>query len=343
MLSFGALALLTFAWIFSEVEKKRPIPDNNPRIAIAVQDCAGSHSKGPVSMLGLPSAVKFVKPDRPCARVVTPELTARVEYFEGPYGQIRFLDIYARPVNSKDLTIWIVGGPRGGAMPSEDHFFYKQFSAALVRKSWRVLIPEYLGTRFRSRFPKSDINAAAREIISFARALRHAYPSSRIRFVAHSAGALVAVTALESYAIPTVLIAPPLVSIADIAARPAVFGLPPDANTRQIVFYATDPMGNPQKVTASGIVQSKSFVGSRSSWSLSDYLSKLTPKRRRCIGIVVGSKDSRIGLARLGKLHRNFPEVPVRIVYGMKHSPQSASISAGAIEAVNSIDTSHCS
>lgn len=270
----------------------------------------------------------------------------RIESFThlGPHGYYRLLYLKRRDQAPQRLMIYLAGGPRHATTSLGVERFRVELVVSLAaRDGTGVLVPEYLGTRNRSLYPRADTGPAAEEVLGIADLLRSSRPRAAVSLVAVSAGTYVALQSLRRRAVPTVFVVPPTASGREFLADTAGTDVLPNARGERVRFYRYRREHELEEATATIEEQLSAFLGRDFDRSLADLIGELPPLRRGCLAIVYGTEDRRVRNERLAEVRRRFPSIPISAVEGMGHGPANEEQAEALAHTVAAVMPRRCS
>lgn len=249
----------------------------------------------------------------------------RVERFfgSGPHGRYRIVYLKLSSQTVERLIIFVAGGPREVSTGFGRRPFNSDAVVGLARQPGAgVVVPDYLGTAFRSLYPASDVEAAADEILDLVRRLRVAHPRREVVVAAASAGSLVALEVLRHEQVPVTISFPAFNSFKDAVERPQLAGFPADVATRISRFYRyNEQRTGVELVTTTFGDQLRAFAGVLYNADLRELVARIPPAHRSCLAVIYGTKDARTHVWRAAEFQLHHPSVPVTALDGMGHGP----------------------
>lgn len=197
------------------------------------------------------------------------------------------------PAEPRILVVQIIGGP--GGYP---------FAPLLSRKLWDEhvrlakggtawITPAYLGTSTRSTYPRSDYPYAVEEITEYVRFLKSTFPLAKLMIVGQSMGAILASDVSSRVRVDHLILVSPL-----FWSPRKAFGYFEKQSPRDfsaVHLNIVDPNSARLLKIASPIRSDllfENYLGSVFDMSLRE---QLRSPRARCIDIVYGKMDQRIG------------------------------------------------
>lgn len=232
--------------------------------------------------------------------------------FESSHGAIPILII--RSVSSQDrgVIVFLPGGPGGGLLAQGVSNPATAIWMRLADRGYTIIGLGYSGSLYgkRAMQPGADLEKADRQTASYLRYL--SATKSRVRAVVGiSAGAHVALAMRRVEGIPTLLLSPPI-----------------DAPSRLVALMKEKPAGLAyySRILSGGQseeARTAAFFGPYYDRTLGEAILS-SSGATRCLSILVGSEDDRVGLSELDGLEEIRGAPRVRLIEGMGHGPRSA-------------------
>lgn len=245
--------------------------------------------------------------------------------FRGEEGDMPILVIAPLQRRPKGTIVYLVGGP-GGELVT--HFLSHPSDYVpikLVEAGFLVAIPGYSGTAYGSVYPKSDLPVAVRQITEYYVSFIRRLSNSSVTLLGGSAGAFPAYLVARKFSdVPAVLLSPPLSAPKQIVKRLKLNPASRGAYSRSIelpqrkVGQRLPALKRP--VLVSEEARTASFFGLAYNLSLIDLFDKY-PLAEKRVSLLVGTKDSRIGIEKLTAFRKRYPAVDVRLLPEIDHSP----------------------
>lgn len=264
----------------------------------------------------------------PCSWFYSEGVLFSLRYMRGPESDYRFLDLLPDKWNG-EITIYIIGGPRGTIVRGEFENERRNYPFNIAHSfSRRVIIPEYLGTLYRSRYPKSDLESAANEIKELIKKLLPYVPLNKITLVAHSAGGLLAIQVAKVMPVRALLISPPLASLREISERPNLYGFKESAldHMRRFETQVTTGAGSEiNNAVAPDLTQVRAFAGEAFGKDLMKQIADMPIHSRALISIAIGEEDKLYRPEDVEKLCKSIQRKQISIWKGLGRSPDTMS------------------
>lgn len=261
----------------------------------------------------------------------------------GIIGEYRV--VYTKLLNQpiEGFAILLRGGPRSYSFNTDKRFYSELVYALPSTANFGVLAPDYMGTQFRSVYPNSDLAIAATEIIQLSAAIEALHSDLSRVIVAESAGAFVALQMLKDVPVPTVLISPLVTSFDDLLTDPSGTDLESSDPEKLRSFYRYVPgTTRREKVSVPADDQIRAFAGAVYGKDLATLINELPKSRRACLAIIFGSEDKRVKIWKVPEFRAKVPDIPIRMIEGMGHGPESPEEAAVLARTVREMMPTSC-
>jgi pimeloyl-ACP methyl ester carboxylesterase len=242
----------------------------------------------------------------------------------GGRGALPVMAVVPRNKRVRGVLVYLVGGPGDILLSQLTMSPGDEVTLSVARGGYAVVYLGYYGTNFGSLFPQSDLFPAAEQVAHYIRMLkgRSNFP---VAIAGVSAGASVGYLASRSFHdVPVLLLSPPLASVRELVTTGGLSVS--DPNTPVVVRQRRlgDRLAAPP-VAIKTVRQYRmsAFFGETYAHPLSELLTRYPTQSRIRPLLIVGNKDSRIGLDHLPAFRRNAPHVTVKVIKGFGHGPSN--------------------
>lgn len=262
--------------------------------------------------------------DARCMARAGPDIVFVSGLFRSKEGDMPVLILAPLRRRPRGTIVFLVGGPGDRLVTHFLSFPSDQVLINLVQAGFLVALPGYSGTAYGSVYPKSDLPVAVRQIVEYVSFIRRLSDSS-ITVLGGSAGAFPAYLVARRFSdVPAVLLSPPLSAPKQIVER-----LKRNSESRvaysRVIQLRQRKVGRQlsaieRPILVSEETRTASFFGRVYNLSLIDLFNKY-PSVARKVTLLVGTKDSRIGIEQLTEFRNRYPAVDVSLLPGIDHMP----------------------